>query len=303
MLVPWMWFGAIFIAGVAALGFTIAAYTCVRVRELAMPLGTLALLASAGAQLPGFIVLAGRLDGDAGAPLSAALGPMAAGWAGMWLASLLVAAGLHWKERLRAGLAAAGRTWTTDDATHRSVMRADLRETQRQIDAMSDAQLAKVTRKLMRVRLRGGGRRGWGWGGRCAPALPQKARAAADVRPCLCPPSAPRSTRSGRRRCCESARRCGGAPRRAAARWACCRTASRRCRRRRTRAAGGCRRCRRRCSWGGGAAAAARRRCAGAAWRWAHGASLLLAGRWGGQRPCVSSPTAAALPMLPCPLS
>jgi hypothetical protein len=157
MLVPWMWFGAIFLAAIAALGFTIAAYTCVRVRELAMPLGSLALLASAGAQLPGFILLARRLDGEGGVSLAAALMPMAAGWAGMWLSSLLVAAGLRWKERLRAGLSAAGRTWTMDEATHRSVMRADVRETQRQIDSMSDAQLAKVTRKLMKVRSGVGG--------------------------------------------------------------------------------------------------------------------------------------------------
>jgi hypothetical protein len=161
LLVPWMWFGAIFLAALAALGFTVAAYSCARWRELAMPLGTLALLLSAAAQLPGFVLLSRRLDGDAGIGATAALAPMAAGWAAMWAASLVVCCGLRWKERLRAGLAAAGRTWTVDDATHRSVMRADVRETQRQVDAMTDAQLARVTRRLMKVRVR---RR---WGGVC----------------------------------------------------------------------------------------------------------------------------------------
>lgn len=151
LLVPWMWFGAIFLAALAALGFTVAAYSCVRMRELAMPLGTLALLACAGGQLPGFVAMARLLDGDRGVTAPLVLLPMAASWAGMWLSALAVAAGLRWKERLRGALAAAGRTWTADDATHRSVMRADLAEAQRQVDAMTDAQLAKVTRKLMKV--------------------------------------------------------------------------------------------------------------------------------------------------------
>ncbi|KAI8466322.1 MAG: hypothetical protein J3K34DRAFT_434193 [Monoraphidium minutum] len=150
LLVPWMWFGAIFLATLAALGFMVAAYTCARLRELAMPLGTLGLLAAAGAQLPGFVAAVRLLDGDRHATPAQALLPMAAGWAGMWLASLAIAAGLAWKERLRASLTAAGRTWTADDATHRSVMSADLRETQRQVDAMSDDQLARVARKLMK---------------------------------------------------------------------------------------------------------------------------------------------------------
>jgi len=151
-LVPWMWFGAIFIAALAALGFTVAAYSCIRWRELAMPLGSLALLVSAGAQLPGFVLLSRRLDGGWSVPASAAIAPMAASWASMWVSALIVCTGLRWKERLRAALAAAGRTWTMDDVTHRSVMRSDLQETQRQVDSMSDAQLAKVTRKLMKVR-------------------------------------------------------------------------------------------------------------------------------------------------------
>lgn len=150
-LVPWMWFGAIFLAALAALGFTVAAYTCVHMRELAMPLGSLALLTAAGAQLPGFVLLSRLLDGDASVRVVHALAPMAVSWALMWASALVVCSGLRWKERLRASLAASGRTWTMDDVTNRSVMRADVRETQRQVDTMNDAQLAKVTRKLMQV--------------------------------------------------------------------------------------------------------------------------------------------------------
>jgi hypothetical protein len=150
-LVPWMWFGAVFLAALAALGFMAAAYSCVRVRELAMPLGTLALLGCAMAQLPGWVALARLLDGNMAIAPAHVLAPMAIGWFGMWLSGLVISAGLRWKEQLRARLAAAGRTWTADDATHRSVMRADLAETQRQVDRMSDDQLAKVTRKLMKV--------------------------------------------------------------------------------------------------------------------------------------------------------
>lgn len=150
LLVPWMWFGAIFLASLAALGFTVAAYSCVRLRELAMPLGTLALLCAAGAQLPGWAALARLLDGDDSVSAAHVLGPMAVGWFGMWAAALVVSSGLLWKERLRASLAAAGRTWTADDATHRSVMRTDFHEAQRQVDRMSDSQLAKVTRRLMK---------------------------------------------------------------------------------------------------------------------------------------------------------
>lgn len=152
LLVPWMWFGAIFLATIAVTAFTVVAYSCARLRELAMPLGLVGLLAAAGCQLPGWVLLARRLDGDAAVPPAAILGPMAAGWAGMWAAALVLAAGLAWKERLRARLAAAGRTWTADDATHRSVMRSDVAEAQRMVDAMSDRRLARVTGKLMRVR-------------------------------------------------------------------------------------------------------------------------------------------------------
>lgn len=155
-LVPWMWFGAILLAALAALVFTIAAYSCARARELAMPLGTLALLVSAGGQLPGFVLLARRLDGDRSIRLSIILAPMALGWAAMWASALVICVGLRWKEHLRASLSATGRTWTADDATHRNVMRADVREAQRAVDAMSDAQLARVTRKLMKVRGGGG---------------------------------------------------------------------------------------------------------------------------------------------------
>jgi hypothetical protein len=151
-----MWFGAILLAALAALVFTIAAYSCARARELAMPLGTLALLVSAGGQLPGFVLLARRLDGDRSIRLSIILAPMALGWAAMWASALVICVGLRWKEHLRASLSATGRTWTADDATHRNVMRADVREAQRAVDAMSDAQLARVTRKLMKVRGGGG---------------------------------------------------------------------------------------------------------------------------------------------------
>lgn len=151
LIVPWCYFGAIFVAALAALGFTLVAYSCTRLRELAMPLGTLGLLASAGAQLPGWVLLARALDGDGAIAPAAYLAPMAGSWAGMWASALVVACGLAWKERLRAALAAAGRSWTADDATHRSVMRADVAETQRQVDAMSDAQLAKLTRTLMKA--------------------------------------------------------------------------------------------------------------------------------------------------------
>jgi hypothetical protein len=158
-MVPWMWFGAIFLAALAALAFCAGAYSCACSREAATPLVALALLASAGAQLPGWVALALALDGDPSTTAAEVLVPMAASWLGMWASGLAVAAALRWKERLRASLAAAGRTWTADDATHRSVMRDEVRETQRRVDRMSDAQLARVTHKLMRVR-RGPGREG-----------------------------------------------------------------------------------------------------------------------------------------------
>ena len=150
-----MWFGAIFLAALATLGFCIAAYTCVAVRELAMPLGTVAVFAAAGAQLPGFVLLARRLDGDVAVTATAILTPMVASWGAMWLASLAIAAGLRWKEGLRARLAAAGRVWTADDDTARSVVRPHLAETQKRVDAMSDAQLAALTHTLMKVCLGG----------------------------------------------------------------------------------------------------------------------------------------------------
>lgn len=148
-LIPWMWFGALFLGAVVTAGVIIVAYACMDLRELALPGGFLLLLLSAAAQLPFFIFLCNYLDGDTSIGMKEILLPQVASWAAMWVSGLIICYGLRKKEQLRARLASNGQVWTAHENAARELMSLELEDMQEQVDKMSNEELAQVAMRMM----------------------------------------------------------------------------------------------------------------------------------------------------------
>lgn len=148
-LIPWMWFGALFLGAIVTACVIVVAYACMDMRELALPGGFLLLLLSAAAQLPFFIYLCSYLEGDTSITLQQILIPQIASWFAMWVSGLIICYGLYKKEQLRARLAAAGQVWTAHESAARELMSLELEDMRAAVDKMSDEELAQVAMRMM----------------------------------------------------------------------------------------------------------------------------------------------------------
>lgn len=153
-LIPWLWFGAIFLLATVVGLLLVLARFWARASELVLPLGFLALLMSCVPQFVSYFSLVCLLDqleasGTTTVTYETVLLPNAVSWFMMWLASLVLVVGLRQKELVRERLLSAGRVWTAQEYLAMQ-MSYPTETAQRRVDLMSDEEISSMVEEMMR---------------------------------------------------------------------------------------------------------------------------------------------------------